>query len=108
MIILLQQFEPLFSNVPSTTDVLEHQIENSEVNFLRPRRLSQIEYDQADKMVEEMLKDNIIRPSSSPYNAPIIMVTKKDGTLRFCVDFREVESSDKDFQISINKSNILF
>jgi hypothetical protein len=74
---------------------MEHQIENSEVVFCRPRRLSQIEYEQADKMVEEMLKDNIIRPSSSPFNAPIILVTKKDGTLRFCVDFRRLNKVTK-------------
>jgi len=46
-------------------------------------------------MVQELLKNNIIRPSSSPYNAPIIMVTKKDGSLRFCVDFRRLNKVTK-------------
>jgi hypothetical protein len=95
MMSLLLQFETLFSNIPTTTNILKHQIENSEISFSRPRRLAQIEYDQADKMVEEMLKDKIIRPSSSPYNSPIVMVTKKDGSLRFCVDFRKLNKVTK-------------
>jgi len=46
-------------------------------------------------MIEEMLKNQIIRPSSSPYNSPIVMVTKKDGSLRFCVDFRRLNKATK-------------
>jgi len=92
---VLLKHESLFGSFPTTTNLLVHRIEDSGISFSRPRRLSQIEYDQADKMVQEMLKDNIIRPSSSPYNSPIIMVTKKDGSLRFCVDFRKLNKVTK-------------
>jgi len=40
------------------------------------------------KQIEELLAKGFIRPSSSPWGAPIIFVDKKDGTRRMCVDYR--------------------
>lgn len=36
-----------------------------------------------------MLKDEITHPLMSSYNAPIVTVTKKDGSTRFCIDYRK-------------------
>ena len=43
--------------------------------------------------VQQMLSSNVIRPSNSPWASPVLMVRKKDGSLRFCVDFRQLNAA---------------
>ena len=43
---------------------------------------------EADRQVETLLQNGVIKPSTSPWSSPVLMVPKKDGTYRFCVDFR--------------------
>lgn len=42
--------------------------------------------------VDRMLELGVIRPSKSPWSNPVVMITKKDGTMRFCVDCRKLNS----------------
>jgi len=48
-----------------------------------------------DKQIQEMINNDIIKPSSSPLNAPIILVKKKDNTMRFVCDFRGLNDVTK-------------
>ena len=40
------------------------------------------------KQIEELLEKGYVRPSTSPWGAPVLFVKKKDGTMRMCVDYR--------------------
>ena len=51
-------------------------------------KMSPLELEEAKKQIESMLERGSVRPSDSPYSAPILFVPKKDGRLRFCVDYR--------------------
>ncbi|XP_076936847.1 uncharacterized protein LOC143604167 [Bidens hawaiensis] len=55
-----------------------------------PYRLALKELEELSKQLQELLDKSFIRPSSSPWGAPVLFVKKKDGTLRMCVDYREL------------------
>ncbi|GFY31347.1 transposon Tf2-6 polyprotein [Trichonephila clavipes] len=54
------------------------------------RRLEFSENQDVNKQIDEWLEQGIVRPSSSEYASPIVLVKKKDGTTRLCVDYRRL------------------
>jgi hypothetical protein len=66
--------------------VLKHE---QPISF-RPRRLSYSEQSSLRNIIDELLTENIIRPSNSPYSSPIVLVKKKSKGFRLCVDYREL------------------
>ena len=54
----------------------------------RPYRMAASELAELKKQLEELQRIGFIRPSSSPWGAPVLFVKKKDGSMRLCVDYR--------------------
>jgi Reverse transcriptase (RNA-dependent DNA polymerase)/RNase H-like domain found in reverse transcriptase/Retroviral aspartyl protease/Retrotransposon gag protein len=92
---VLNQFPEVFdgtSNTPPCRDI-DHIIPlqpNSQLVNLRPYRYSHFQRLELDKIIEELLSNGVIRPSTSPFVSPALLVKKKDGSWRLCVDYRKL------------------
>jgi len=82
------------TSVPGLSFAGVHEIDTKDSKPIkqRPYRTSQAENDIISEHVSKMEKANIIRKSNSPWSSPVVIVTKKDGTPRFCIDFRKVNA----------------
>jgi hypothetical protein len=92
---LLIKYKDVFSKSPDDlgrTDRIKHHINTSNAT---PRRLPIGKREIEKQEVHKMLEKGIIEPSKSPWSAPIVLVTKKDGSPRFCVDYRALNSVTK-------------
>jgi hypothetical protein len=56
--------------------------------YKTPYRMATLELAKLKERIKELLEKGFIRPSSSPWGAPVIFVPKKDGTQRLCMDYR--------------------
>ena len=76
------------------TSVYRHQIDTGSAIPIKqqPRRLPIYQRAEAEAEMEKMLKRGIIEPSSSPWASPIVLVKKKDGSTRFCIDYRKLNT----------------
>ena len=61
----------------------------------RPYRVPVSQRKQVEAQLERLLSQNIIRVSSSPWHSPMVLVKKKDGDIRICIDFRSLNSISK-------------
>ena len=73
------------------TDIVEHQIFTQDVPPIKqpPRRIPLAKMKDVDKEIEDMLNKGVIEESDSPWSSPVVLVKKKDNTLRFCIDYRK-------------------
>ena len=76
------------------TETVKHKIfttDNIPVN--QPfRRIPPSQYQEAKEHIQKLLEQGIIRESHSPYSSPIVLVQKKNGSLRMCVDYRRLNA----------------
>ncbi|XP_017434719.2 uncharacterized protein LOC108341562 [Vigna angularis] len=93
---LLLQFHDIFqepTTLPPTRPGHDHKIPlvtgANPINK-RPYRYVKQQKDIIDKLVHDSLKSGIIQQSSSPFASPVVLVGKKDGSWRLCVDYRDL------------------
>ena len=60
-----------------------------------PRRMPFMVHEEVAKQLRSMQQEGVIRPSNSPWSSPVVLVRKKDGSHRFCVDYRALNSVTK-------------
>ncbi|GFT08654.1 retrovirus-related Pol polyprotein from transposon 297 [Trichonephila clavipes] len=97
---LLRKFSGLFTKTDKSTAAktnVKHRIftgDHAPINQ-RAYRVSPTERRIIHEEVQKMLDEGIVQPSESPWSSPIVLVRKKDGSWRFCVDYRKLNSVTK-------------
>ncbi|MCG8034660.1 MAG: DDE-type integrase/transposase/recombinase, partial [Candidatus Thiodiazotropha taylori] len=94
---VLGNWSHIFSKDPTDlgkTDLVKHQIRLSDSTpFKEPyRKIPPAMFEEVRQHLKEMLEAGAIRPSQSPYSSNVVLVRKKDGSLRFCIDFRKLNN----------------
>ena len=57
---------------------------------MTPHRMAPVELQELKAQLQELLDKEFIRPSTSPWGAPVLFAKKKDKTLRLCIDYRQL------------------
>ena len=73
-----------------------------------PYRMAPAEMEELRKQVEELLEKGYIRPSVSPWGAPVLFVRKKDGSMRLCIDYRELNKVTMKNKYPLSRIDDLF
>ncbi|PIK47135.1 hypothetical protein BSL78_15986 [Apostichopus japonicus] len=59
------------------------------------RRIPPCQFEEVQEHVRKLLAKGVIKPSTSPYASPVVLVRKTDGTLRLCVDYRKLNGKTR-------------
>ncbi|KAK7895603.1 hypothetical protein WMY93_020928 [Mugilogobius chulae] len=87
---LLQKWPTVWTDATGATQVIKHKIVTTDEVPVRRRayRVSLQKQTVIEDQVQKMLENGVIEPSTSPWSSPVVLTPRKDGTPRFCVDYR--------------------
>jgi hypothetical protein len=94
---LLLQYKHVFadsSQPPGRTQVISHSINTGDARPIaqQPYRKSHAEVKREGELINKLLQQGVIRPSCSDWSSPTVIVSKKDKTARFRIDYRKLNS----------------
>jgi len=92
---LLVKYDEIFSRCDQEVGLIENATHNIELEkdciiSLPNRRIPMAYIEKVDEAINDLLKSNVIRKSKSPFNSPLVVVPKKDNSVRLCVDYRRL------------------
>ena len=93
--LIFEKWQDIFSRGPldlGHTDLVKHEIKLTDDMPFKDayRRISPAMIEEVREHIAEMLAADAIRPSCSPFSSNVVIVCKKDGSIRFCIDFRKL------------------
>jgi len=81
------------TDIPGTTDAGGHLSASSSCTDLTTTTGGYTELEETKRQVAKLLEQGFVRPSTSPWASPVLFASKKDGGLRFCVDYRAAKAT---------------
>ena len=87
---IISRFKTVFQDEPGRTETTSIEIVTGDASpvHLPPYQLPKSRHETVRGEIKQLLQAGIIKPSTSPWASPIVLVPKRDGTLRLCVDYR--------------------
>lgn len=97
---LVMEYADVFaldSSELGATDLVQHVIDTGDNPPIHQpaRRIPFALRDKVEQLVDDMLNQGVVVPSKSPWASPVVLVAKRDGTVRFCVDYRRLNAATK-------------
>ena len=94
---LIQEFAHLFPGTPKRTKLVMHDVNvgNASPCEQHPDRVNPQKLLYLQKEIEYMLENELIEPSNSEWSSPCTLVSKPDGSFRFCTDFHKLNTVTK-------------
>nr|XP_023028808.1 uncharacterized protein LOC111516961 [Leptinotarsa decemlineata] len=97
---LVKKFQEIFDvgeGKGGRTNMVQHKIDTGNARPIRQlaRRIPLAKKEVADRIVSDMGKRGVIEPSDKSWSSSVVLVKKKDGSTRFCVDCRQLNNETK-------------
>ena len=110
---LLSEYIDILSSGPNDmgrTDIVEHHIDTGNAGSVKqaPPRLPYALKDNVDEEVKRLMEDGLVTPSKSPWASPIVILHRKDGTIRLCIEYRKLNEITRKNSYPLPRIDALF